>query len=149
MHFAFAPLKIIAHMAIASIPPLTAPLIVAAGGALGAAARYEAGRLVTHLIGPTADFPWATMTVNILGSLLMGLLVGWLALGGSDAKMAYRLFIGVGLLGGFTTFSAFSMEIILMIERGSYLPALSYAGLSVVAGLTAMMIGLAIMRAAL
>ena len=108
MHFAFAPLKTIAHMAIASIPPLTATLIVAAGGALGAAARYEAGRLVTHLIGPTADFPWATMTVNILGSLL-----------------------------------------ILMIERGSYLPALSYTGLSVVAGLTAMMIGLAIMRAAL
>ena len=149
MHLALASLKAIADMTIASIPPVTATLIVALGGALGAAARYEAGRLITHLTGSTFGFPWATLAVNIFGSFLMGLLVGWLALGGSDAKMAYRLFIGVGLLGGFTTFSAFSMEIILMIERGTYLPAFSYAGISVVAGLAAMMIGLAIMRATL
>ena len=124
--------------------PMTRLLLVAAGGALGASARYGAGVLAQRL-APGAAWPWATFGVNLLGGILMGLLVGWLgqrAAGGDHV----RLFAAVGLLGGFTTFSAFSLETALMIERREIGLAAVYAAASVVASVAALFLGLAIAR---
>ena len=82
---------------------------------------------------------------NVIGSLAMGLLVGWLARSGSGAENL-RLLLGVGLLGGFTTFSAFSLEMALLIERGQLGLAAVYAGVSVVAGIAGLFLGLILMR---
>jgi len=131
-------------------PPLAATAYVALGGAIGSVLRYQAGRLMTLVLGPAAvtAFPWATLLVNVSGSLAMGLLAGWLARNGGIAGDAGRLFVGVGLLGGFTTFSAFSLELMMLIERGQPALALTYAGVSIIAGLTALYIGLIVMRIA-
>ena len=124
--------------------PLFATLNVALGGAIGAAGRYQLGRAVSHLAGPNAIFPWPTLAANVLGCLAMGALVGWLAReGGSEST---RLLLGVGLLGGFTTFSAFGLEMLLLVERGSPGLALGYAAISVAAGFAALWLGLAAMR---
>ena len=133
--------------------PLVATLYVAVGGGAGAALRYHAGRLVTHLAGPqaVAGFPWSTLGVNVLGSLLMGLLAGVLARHGGEGPIGagtWRLLLGVGLLGGFTTFSSFSLEMMLLIERGQNIQALLYAVVSVLAGLSALYIGLAVAQLA-
>ena len=124
--------------------PLAASALVAAGGALGALARYQVGRLMTNLAGPGYAFPWATLSVNIIGSLAMGALVGWLARGttSDQAAESLRLLIGVGLLGGFTTFSAFSAELVTMLHRGQTGMAAGYAAASLVAGMAAMIAGL-------
>ncbi len=131
-------------------PPMIASLHVAFGGALGALLRYQVGRGMTAWLGPKAimGFPWATLTVNILGSLAMGLLAGWLARHGDMESEQLRLFIGVGLLGGFTTFSAFSLEMMVLIERGDTSLALGYSLVSVLAGVTALYVGLIVMRIA-
>ena len=134
-----------------TIPPLLATLNVAVGGAVGAALRYQVGRSLTAWLGPATvgAFPWATLSVNVIGSLAMGLLFGWLARdGGGGGSEQTRLLIGVGLLGGFTTFSAFSLELMVLIERGQAMTGLAYAALSVLAGLIALYIGLIIMRLA-
>lgn len=130
--------------------PLIATLNVALGGAIGAALRYQLGRVMTHWLGPkvVTAFPWATLSVNLLGSLAMGLLAGWLARHGSGQGEQLRLLLGVGLLGGFTTFSAFSLEMMLLVQRGQPLLAVSYAAVSVLAGLTALYLGLIVMRIA-
>lgn len=124
-----------------------ASLHVALGGAIGAVLRYQFGRWTTALLGPQAvsAFPWATMLVNISGSLAMGLLAGWLARHGESGEPV-RLLLGVGVLGGFTTFSAFSLELMLLIERGQPGQAFVYGAVSVLAGLSALYIGLIIMR---
>ena len=129
--------------------PLAATGLVALGGGAGAVLRYQAGRALTGLLGPAtvASFPWATLVVNVVGSLAMGLLAGWLARHGA-ASETWRLLIGVGLLGGFTTFSAFSLEMMLLIERGQPSTAFAYAAISVLAGVTALYIGLIVMRIA-
>ena len=129
--------------------PLAATGLVALGGGVGAVLRYHAGRALTVLLGPAtvAAFPWATLVVNVVGSLAMGLLAGWLARHGS-ANELWRLLIGVGLLGGFTTFSAFSLELMLLIERGQGATAFAYAMISVLAGVTALYVGLIAMRVA-
>ena len=134
----------------AAASPLAASGLVALGGGAGALARYQTGRLLTLALGPAtvAAFPWATLTVNVVGSLAMGLLAGWLARFGSHGGETWRLLIGVGLLGGFTTFSAFSLELMLLIERGQAATALTYAAVSVLAGLTALYLGLIVMRLA-
>ncbi len=119
-----------------------ASLYVALGGGAGAWLRYAVGRAV----GVTA-FPWATLSVNVAGSLAMGLLAGWLARHGQGGE-SWRLLIGVGLLGGFTTFSAFSLEIALMIERGQTASAALYVAVSVFAGVAGLFGGLALMRVA-
>lgn len=130
-----------------ALSPLAATLNVALGGAVGAVLRYQTGRGLTHWLGPQAvtAFPWATLTVNVAGSLAMGLLAGWLARHGSGGEQ-WRLLLGVGLLGGFTTFSAFSLELMLLVERGQAATALTYALISVLAGLAALYLGLVAMR---
>lgn len=127
------------------LSPLAASALVAIGGGIGALGRYQLGRAITHLVGAGASFPWATLAVNVLGSLVMGLLFGWLARHGGAGE-TFRLLFGVGLLGGFTTFSAFSLELLLLVERGSTGLAVTYAGVSVLAGLAALYIGLLIAR---
>lgn len=121
-------------------------LLVAAGGAVGAALRHGAGLSALRL-GLTA-WPYATFLVNVVGSLLMGLLIGWLAhRGGGDGHGA-RLFLATGVLGGFTTFSAFSLEIALMIERGEIVRAGGYASASLALGVAALFVGLLVARRA-
>lgn len=124
--------------------PLFASLTIAAGGAAGSVLRYHVGRLVGSLAGAGNDFPWGTLAVNIAGSLAMGVLVGWLARGSISPQTAepWRLLIGVGLLGGFTTFSAFSAEMVTMLHRGQAGLAIGYAAASLIAGMAAMIIGL-------
>ena len=140
-----------------ALPPLAAILHVALGGAAGAVLRYQTGRWLAQALGPqaVATFPWATLAVNALGSLLMGVLAAWLArsgAGGGAAGGAFgtenlRLLLGVGLLGGFTTFSAFSLEVVLLIERGQLSFAALYAVLSFSLGIAGLMSGLWLTRA--
>ncbi len=119
---------------------LHASLLVAFGGGTGAWLRFVAGRLV-----PSAQFPWATFSVNLLGSLAMGLLAGWLVRGG-QASETWRLALGVGLLGGFTTFSAFSLELVQLAQRDQWLSAALYAFLSLAGGVAGLLAGLALAR---
>jgi CrcB protein len=128
--------------------PLVASLHVALGGAIGSVLRYQVGRAMTHWLGPQAvtAFPWATLTVNIAGSLAMGLLAGYLARYGEGGEQA-RLLLGVGLLGGFTTFSAFGLETVYLLRKGELLVAGSNIALSVAAGLLALWLGMGAGRA--
>ncbi|MGB5557827.1 MAG: fluoride efflux transporter CrcB [Paracoccaceae bacterium] len=114
---------------------------VALGGALGASARYLTGVAAIRLIGP--GFPWATLVVNILGSFLMGVLVVVLA-----HKSGTRLapFMMTGVLGGFTTFSAFSLDALTLFERGQIWIAAAYVAGSVVLSLGAIFMGLVVAR---
>lgn len=131
-----------------SFTPFAATLHVAIGGAAGAALRYQMGRAMTAWLGAPAMgvFPWATLAVNTLGSLLMGVLAGWLTRSGAGDSEQLRLLLGVGLLGGFTTFSAFSFELVTLIQRGQLLIALLYVLLSVALGITGLVFGLTVMR---
>ncbi|WP_293987864.1 fluoride efflux transporter CrcB [Sphingomonas sp.] len=118
-------------------------LLVMIGGAVGSAGRYAVGKLALGALGP--DYPWGTLAVNLIGGLLMGLLAGMLArTGGSEHG---RLLIGVGLLGGFTTFSAFSLDAVTMIERGQWGAAMTYALVSVIGSVIALFAGLYLVRA--
>tara|TARA_R110002095_G_scaffold76520_2_gene65432 strand:+ start:874 stop:1251 length:378 start_codon:yes stop_codon:yes gene_type:complete len=112
---------------------------VAAGGAIGAVARFLVGRGMFHLMGP--GFPWGTLTVNILGSFLIGLMVELFALRYSLSH-EWQGFIIIGILGGFTTFSAFSLEVGLMIEKGQISTAALYALGSMFVGVVALFAGL-------
>ena len=128
---------------------MTRFLMVAAGGAAGAMARYALG-LVAGRLTPGLAWPVGTFTANVVGGLLMGLLAGWLALkaGTGVDHERLRLLLGVGLLGGFTTFSAFSLELMVLAERGQAGQAFVYAAVSVLAGLSALYVGLIAMRVA-
>lgn len=133
-----------------TLPPHVAILHVGIGGAVGSILRYQGGRIMTQWLGAPVmtAFPWATLAVNALGSLLMGMLAGWLVRQGPGGGEQLRLLLGVGLLGGFTTFSAFSLEMVLLLERGQILIAALYAMLSFALGISGLLIGLTIMRAA-
>jgi len=126
---------------------MTRLLIIAAGGAVGAVARYGVGAWTQRLL-PASNWPCGTLTVNVVGGLLMGLLAGWLAFRGGAQGETIRLFAAVGLLGGFTTFSAFSLETALMIERRQFAMAGGYVGLSVVLSIAALFVGLMVARRA-
>jgi CrcB protein len=117
-------------------------LLVMAGGAVGAGARHLFGRATLALFGP--NYPWGTLGVNLIGGLLMGLLAGTLARTGGSEQM--RLLLGVGVLGGFTTFSAFSLDVVVMIERGEHLGAVGYVAASVIGALVALYAGLSLAR---
>lgn len=119
------------------------PLAIAAGGAIGAVMRHYLASFIMRLTG--SGFPYGTLTVNIAGSFMMGLVVSLLALKFSPGG-AFRAFLTVGLLGGFTTFSAFSMEAALMIERHETGAAALYIVLSVALTLAGLFAGLALGR---
>lgn len=126
---------------------LAASVYVAGGGAFGSWLRFVVGRGWTAALGPVraGTFPYGTLTVNILGSLLMGLLVGWLARFDTGTE-APRLLLAIGLLGGFTTFSSFSLDVITLIERGAIGTAAFYTGLTLIAGFASLFLGLIMMR---
>lgn len=123
-------------------------LLVMLGGGAGAGLRYGVGLLASRLFG--LGFPWGTLLCNVAGSLAMGALVGGLAHGllgdGRQAEEA-RLLLGVGLLGGFTTFSTFSMDAVALWQRGDLGPAIAYVAASMAIALAGFVIGLRMMRA--
>ena len=119
-------------------------ILVMAGGALGSAARLLVGRATLAGFGP--NFPYGTLTVNLVGGLAMGVLAGILAR--HPNSEAWRLLLGVGVLGGFTTFSSFSLDTIALIERGSIGPALGYVLVSVIGSILAVFVGLTAVRVA-
>ena len=128
----------------ATLSPAIASLLVALGGAAGALARYQLTRFMGWIAGPSALLPWGTLIANVLGSLALGMLMGWFARdGGSEAV---RLALGVGVLGGFTTFSAFNLETVQLLARGQGVTALIYIAVSFVAGIAALYAGLFVMR---
>ena len=112
-------------------------ILVAVGSGLGGVLRY----LVPCWIGASKGFPWATLTVNVVGSLLIGLLSGLLARHGGSSAESIRCFAVVGFCGGFTTFSTFSNETFRMLENNQWLSAAGYVGISVAAGLAAVFVG--------
>ncbi len=119
-------------------------LLVAAGGALGAGARHLVSGLFLRQVG--SAWPWGTLVINVSGSLLLGLLVGVLAFRGGEGQAQLRLLLGTGVLGGFTTFSAYSLETVQLIERGRFAPALIYALGSVALGVAGVFAGLWLAR---
>jgi CrcB protein len=118
-------------------------LLVAIGGATGSVARYLTGLAMTRLLGPA--FPWGTITVNIVGSFAIGLLTELVARKFA-APMEMRLLLVVGFLGGFTTFSSFSLDTMALAERGAILAAFGYVAASVLLSLGAAFGGLALGR---
>jgi CrcB protein len=119
-------------------------LLVAAGGALGAGARHLVSGVFLRQFG--SAMPWGTLVINVTGSLLIGVLVGWLAFRGGEGQAQVRYFLATGVLGGFTTFSAFSLETVQLIERGRMASALVYALGSVALGAAGVVLGLWISR---
>ncbi len=117
---------------------------VAAGGAIGAVCRYLTGLLAVRTMGH--GFPWGTLTVNVIGSFVMGVIVVLLAKKGGNA---FAPFLMTGLLGGFTTFSAFSLDAMALFERGQTGVAAGYVGLSVILSLVAIALGLIVTRGVL
>ena len=99
--------------------PLTASALVFAGGGVGAVLRYQTGRAMSAAFGPAAltAFPWATLAVNVAGSLAMGLLAGWLARFGTGGE-TWRLLVGVGLLGGFIGLVLGGVVVLIANEAG-------------------------------
>ena len=126
--------------AVTALPPL---LLVACGGAVGACLRYLVGVWTQANLGP--GLPFATWSVNIAGGFAMGLLAGWLAR--ADGGDELRLLLGVGVLGSFTTFSAFSLEVFTMINRNEIGLAAAYAVSSVAGSVLALMAGVWLVRA--
>lgn len=115
-------------------------LAVAAGGALGALARWQVGQWAL-VLAPQAKWPWQTLLVNLVGCLLIGVVVG-LAVRSWGPGAGLRLFLVTGLLGGFTTFSAFGMETLLLLRRGELALAAGYVAASAIGGVLAAWLGL-------
>lgn len=118
-------------------------LVVFLGAGIGGALRHGVNLAGMRLFG--GGFPVSTLVVNVIGSLAMGLIVGYFALKG-EASQAWRLFLTTGILGGFTTFSAFSLDAALLYERGALLQAALYVVGSVVLSLAGVALGLALIR---
>lgn len=118
-------------------------VLVAAGGGIGASLRYLTGIAALRWFGP--NFPWGTLVVNVVGSFLMGL-VAELIIRRIGVGSDLRLFLMTGLLGGYTTFSAFSLDAIFLFERGALFAALGYVLLNVVGAIIALVLGIALVR---
>lgn len=117
-------------------------LIVGAGSFLGGAARY----LVSLLMRPIGKgFPWGTLAVNVLGCFLIGLLWGFFSRNGNDGSN-WALFLSVGLCGGFTTFSTFSKEALMMLQSGNTWSFVAYLTASLLAGIVLVALGYALMK---
>jgi len=121
-------------------------LIVFVGGGIGAALRHGVNIAGLRLLGP--GFPWSTLTVNVVGSLAMGALAAWFAFRGGSSE-PWRLFLATGILGGFTTFSAFSLDVALLVERQQPALASGYVVASVLGSVAALFLGLWLTRAAI
>ena len=119
-------------------------VLVGLGGAIGSIARYLGGVVVGRVWA--SSFPLATMLVNIAGSLIMGLFIGWLARTTPAWQADARLFVAVGVLGGYTTLSSFSLDTVLLIERGALWQAALYVAGSVVISIGALFAGLLVTR---
>ena len=117
-------------------------LLVVVGGGIGAGIRHLTNMGALRLAGP--NFPWGTMAINIVGSFAMGLFIAVLARRGGSNEL--RLFVATGILGGFTTFSAFSLDFATLWERGATLPAFGYALASVIGAIIALFLGLCLAR---
>jgi len=123
---------------------MTQILLVMAGGAIGSAGRWLTGRGMTAAFG--ADYPYGTLAANLIGGLAMGLVVAVLArVDGATDNL--RLFFATGVLGGFTTFSTFSLDTVTMLQRGDLGVALGYALVSVIGSVCALFAGLYLVRA--
>ncbi len=122
-------------------------LLVMLGGAVGSVARYGLGNWARAL-WPTSEWPIGTFIANVAGGVLMGVLMGLLLgpLKGTFDTEKARLLLGVGVLGGFTTFSSFSLETVFMLERRHYAMALGYAVLSVILAVGGVALGLFLIR---
>ena len=118
-------------------------LLVFVGGGLGASLRHAVNMISARGLGTA--FPWGTFIINISGSLVMGLIAGYLAFKGG-ASQPWRLFLMTGILGGYTTFSAFSLDTALLYERGEIAAALLYVLGSVVLSIAGLFAGLALVR---
>ncbi len=116
---------------------------VAAGGAVGAAGRYVVSTYVTHFSG--SEYPFGTLTVNIVGAIVMGALVTLMGVAWSPGPEV-RAFLTTGILGGFTTFSLFSLDMAVMIERGDMITAGGYAAASVFLCVAGFFVGTHLMR---
>ena len=119
--------------------PLQMYLAVAGGGAIGTAARFFLSGVIANAFGQT--FPWGTLIINVTGSLVMGLIAGYFAFKGGTSQH-WRLFLTTGILGGYTTFSTFSLDSALLIERGSYASAALYIAGSAALSIMAVFAGL-------
>lgn len=119
-------------------------LLVAAGGAAGAVTRYALGVQALRIWG--SAWPFGTFIANVSGGLLMGVLAGYLAHRGGADQERLRVLLGVGVLGGFTTFSAFSLETALMVQRRAYGQAFAYTSASVLLSISALFVGLLLAR---
>lgn len=123
--------------------------LVMLGGGLGAGCRHLIGFATLNLLG--SRYPWSILLVNIFGGFLMGGLIGSLSRWGEGSlplltATGWRLFLGTGFLGGFTTFSAFSLDVVLLFERSSFLSAVLYAAISVQGSVLALLCGLWMVR---
>ena len=120
-------------------------LLVFVGAGIGGTLRYAVNSVCARYCGPS--FPWGTLTVNIAGSFLMGALAGWLAFkAGEGWSHPLRLFLATGILGGFTTFSAFSLDAVALWERGDLGPAMAYVAASIVLSIGGLAAGLVLAR---
>lgn len=119
-------------------------VLVGLGGGLGAMSRYGVGVLVGRW--GSGVFPMGTVVVNIAGSLMMGLFIGYLARATPEWQASGRLFAAVGFLGGFTTFSAFSLDVVTLLERGHVFTAIIYGAISYTVPVLALIVGLVVMR---
>lgn len=117
-------------------------LLVVIGGGIGAGIRHLTNMGALRLVGP--NYPWGTIVINIVGSFVMGLFIAMLARRGGSNEL--RLFVATGILGGFTTFSAFSLDFATLWERGATLPAFGYALASVIGAILALFLGLWLAR---
>jgi fluoride exporter len=124
---------------------MNAILLVASGGAIGSVARYLVGVAMARAFG--VAFPYGTLAVNVIGGFLMGLFIELLARR-FEGSPELRLFIAIGILGGFTTFSSFSLDVVVLWERGELAIALSYVLASVILSIGALFLGLWLARLA-